>query len=299
MNNNWEKTRGIACRVALEAWLKIRHYYRGEYEIDRKDDGTKCTEADRAADVFIVERLKEFFGDTDYGYMSEESVDDPVRLERDRVWIIDPIDGTHDFIAGSKHFSIHIALVEKLDDGLYHPVAAVVYSPVAEIMYSAVRGEGAVWRPVALGDQESLAAGAEGIDWRQGEPVRASAIGRVEEARSVISKSRDQRRVMKFINSLPLADYWKVGSMGVKICQISEGKAELYVNAGPGYPKEWDSCAPYLVLKEAGGQMTDLDGMEMTFNRPNVAHDRGLVATNGLIHEAMLEHIRQFREENS
>lgn len=298
MKTDWEQSRAIACRVALEAWLRIRHYFRGQYEIERKNDGTNCTEADKAADVFIVQRLKEFFGNGDYGYMSEESVDRPERLECDRVWIIDPIDGTQDFIAGSKHFSIHIALVEKLGDGLYHPVAAVVYSPVAEILYSAVRGAGAVSRPVAQADLESLAAKTDGVDWGEGEPVLVSGIASVEEARSVISNAKDTRRVMKFINSLPLADYWKVGSMGVKLCQISEGKAELYVNVGPGHPKEWDSCAPYLVLKEAGGRMTDLDGGELTFNRPNVAHVRGLVATNGLIHEAMLEHIVRFLGEN-
>lgn len=140
----WETARNDACRAALEAWVAIEPFYQGGYHIREKVDGP-CTEADQLADGLIVNRLKTMYPAPDFGYLTEESEDNQERLTSKHVWIIDPIDGTREFIKKSGNFVIQIGLVEKMEDGFWHPVAAAVFWPTHGMMYSAVRGRGA-WR---------------------------------------------------------------------------------------------------------------------------------------------------------
>lgn len=297
----WESAREAACQVALEVWAAIEPFYMGNYTIQEKVDGP-CTEADRMADKLIVERLRILFPSPEFGFLTEESEDNKERLGCKYVWIIDPIDGTKEFIKKSGNFVIHIGLVEQMEDGLWHPVASAVYRPVAGDLYSAVKGQGA--RRQHLGEVERQLIGEtgrfEGVleDLGPGEELRVSQRAEIGQMRSVVSNAYDTSRLMRLIQSLALEDYWRMGSLGIKLCTIAEGGAELYVNLGLGKSKEWDTCAPMLILTEAGGVMTDLDGAPLHFNRPDVYHHRGLVASNGLVHDMLLDLVKKFIADN-
>ena len=288
----WETARDAACRIALEAWTAIEPLYDGGYAITEKVDGP-CTEADKRADQLIVERLSLLFPAPEYGYLTEESEDQPGRLTCDRVWIIDPIDGTREFIKHSGNFVIHIGLVERMEDGQWHPVAAAVYRPVAGEMYSAVLGQG------ARSTKVNPLAATSSKNENAGEKLAVSPRDRIEQMRSVVSNSPQASRLMRLIQSLSLEDYWQIGSLGVKLCTIAKGGAELYINLGRGKSKEWDTCAPHLILTEAGGSLTDLDGQPLTYNHPDVYHQRGLLASNGIIHEALLDLVHKFLEDEA
>jgi 3'(2'), 5'-bisphosphate nucleotidase len=285
----WEQARQHARGAALAAWRAIEPLYEGEYEIFNKADGP-ATEADRLADRLIVEALKTHYPPETYGYLTEESEDSNERLGRERVWIVDPIDGTKDFIKRNGNFAIQIALVERQADGRYAPVAGVVYRPTAERLYSAVAGGGTICERVA-----EAAAGPE--PRHRCELSHACEVSRrsqLDRLRAVVSNSHRTSRMMRLIESLGLERYWPVGSLGVKICTIVEGEAELYVVTSLGMVKEWDSCAPHLILNEAGGRMTDLLGRPMTYNRPDPRWHCGLLASNGAIHDVLADKARRF-----
>ncbi len=287
----WRLARAQAAHAAIATWGVIASYYNGSFYIEEKADGP-CTEADRAADLAILERLRRTFPPDRYGYLSEETVDDRDRLNHDRVWIIDPIDGTRDFINGTGNFAIHIALVERMADLQWHPVAAVVYLPVLGRLYSAVRGEGA--------HRQHVPAPPKPGDWdNPRQPLRVSNRAEPQNMRSVVSNANRTSRLMRLIHSLQLEDHWHVGSLGVKLSAIADGEAELYVNLSQGKAKEWDTCAPHLILSEAGGMMTDLAGAPITYNQPDVHHNAGLLASNGPAHHMLIDHVRRFLDQEA
>ena len=270
-----------ACDAALEAWRAIEPLYRGRYEVHQKVDGP-VTDADRLADRIILERLRERYRPPEFGYLTEESEDDLNRLACPHVWIVDPIDGTEDFIAGNGNFAIQIGLAQRMEDGLWRPILGVVYRPVAERLYWAQRDRGAFYQdvtPDGLGDPRLL---------------RVSDRDRIERLRSVVSASHKTSRLMRLTQSLGLEDFWHVGSLGVKVCAIVEAEAEVYINIGDGSTKEWDTCAPELILTEAGGVITDLDGNPLHYNRRDPRHHRGLLATNAPAHTALIQAIDDF-----
>ena len=288
----WEEARRAARDAALEAWERVRHFYDGEYDVFEKPDGP-CTEADRLADRLIVERLSERYPAADHGYQTEESEDRLERLDRGRVWIIDPIDGTRDFMKHSGNFAMHVAMVERLGDGLWHPVAGVVYRPIAGRLYSAIRGGGTLLQTVQA-DQAETAKAADGRPLGESSTPRVSDCDRITNARMVASNSNRTSRLMRLIETLAPREHGHFGSFGVKVCKITEGEADFYVNPALGMSKEWDACAPHLILEEAGGRMTDLDGRELTYNRRDFRLNRGIIASNGRLHEELVRRVGEF-----
>lgn len=296
----WEHARVAACRVALEAWTAIRHLYAGGYAVVEKDDGP-ATDADRIADRFIIERLGQQFPPEKYGYLTEESEEDPSRRDRKRVWIIDPIDGTKDFIARNGNFAVHIALVERLEDGRWHPVAAVVYQPIPGLLYSAVRGRGARRQRIKSPSRAVLALDAPG---RVGDgivetvaPLRVSERSAMGELRALVSNANPASRLTRLMENMPIESYQHLGSLGVKVCMMAQGDAEFYMIIGLGRAKEWDACAPHLILGEAGGRMTDLHGRELEYNLEDVRLMQGMLASNGHCHDAVLAHARAWLDD--
>ena len=285
----WETAREAARRVAVEAWAVIQPIYEGEFEVEIKSDTSPTTEADKQADRLIVQSLRREFPSPQYGYLSEEGEHGLERLESQRVWIIDPIDGTRDFIKRNGYFAIHIGLAEPLEDGVWHPVASAVYWPVAGLMFSAVRGQGARRQKVA----PRLAAGqVEALG--PAEPLGVSRLGELTQMRPVLSETYETSRLMRLLKHLELQGFRNFGSLGVKLCLIAGGEADLYVNIALGRSKEWDTCAPELILTEAGGTLTTLEGQPIHYNQADVAHHQGLLATNGVAHAAILAKVRRF-----
>jgi 3'(2'), 5'-bisphosphate nucleotidase len=251
-------------RVAGDAIL-------AEYEkpltIEQKssaDDVEPVTQADRIANELIVNGLKAKFPSD--GILAEESVDTKRRLSKSRVWMVDPIDGTNGFIDGNGDFAVQIGLVE---DGVC--VAAVVYVPLTGVCYRATLG-GGTW-----------------ID-RPDHPREQAAVSdrrKFAEMRLAASRSHRSPRMNKVVKQFGFTEEVQRGSVGIKVGLLVEQQCDVYIHLSPR-TKQWDTCAPQLVLTEAGGQLTDLFGRPLNYNVPDVNNRNGLVASNGAAHDRII-----------
>ncbi len=263
---------------ARKAGTAILGYYRGEIVsenkigIDERDE--PVTEADRAASRMIVESLAERFPND--AILSEEEIDEAdARLANDRVWIIDPIDGTAGFIKKDGDFAVQIALAER-----GRPVVGVVYLPAHRTLYFASAGNGTFLARVG-GKAERLHT-SENLN-----------LGEMN-----IAVSRDHRspKMSRIIRELGLKSEIGRGSVGVKIGMIAERSCDLYIHLSHR-TKFWDTCAPQIILEEAGGRVTDLFGGEFRYDGSSVLNLNGILATNGTAHEAVLSRLAPILQE--
>jgi 3'(2'), 5'-bisphosphate nucleotidase len=262
----------FAMKVAREAATIVNTFYVGSSEVRYKNDREPVTEADRSANQHIVTRVRaEFPGD---GMLSEESKDDLTRLDCERVWIIDPLDGTKEFIARNGEFSIMIGLAVRGE-----PVLGVVMQPEAGLLYVGARGQGA-W----------LYEAEERIS------LDVSATDRTNQMTLVSSRSHRQQITDKMRTVLRITSERVSGSVGLKVGLIARELADLYIHPSPGC-KEWDLCAPHALLEAAGGTMTDCWGNPLRYNKRDVRAHNGLVASNGRIHEQVIETVARICEE--
>ncbi|MBE7451656.1 MAG: 3'(2'),5'-bisphosphate nucleotidase CysQ [Kofleriaceae bacterium] len=221
--------------------------------------------ADRAASELVVRGLRERFPDD--VVVSEEVADDPeARLRARRVWYVDPIDGTKDFIRGEDGFSVMIGLCVAAA-----PTVGVVYQPSRDRLYWAAGGAGA-WREDRDDGPRRLAVST----------VRDPAAIRMVSSRSHRGPAHDEVKA-----ALGIADELALGSVGLKLGLIAAGERDLYVNPWPRC-KVWDTCAPEAILIAAGGMLTDTRGGALRYDELDVGRRRGLVASNGLVHAAVL-----------
>src|SRR2546427_7458997 len=224
----------VATELARQAGaVLLEHYYSPflvEQKVNALDELEEVTAADREANELIVTRLQDEFPDD--GILAEESTDSEHRLEKDRVWLIDPMDGTKNFIARDGDFAVQIGLAVNGES-----VAGVVYQPVRDVLYRAVRGGGA-WIEAA------------------GEPATQMLVStRTEPGEMVLASSRSHRspRMERVVEAFRFKDELRRGSVGVKIGLIAEQRADLYLHLSPS-TKQWDTCAPEIILAEAGGR---------------------------------------------
>jgi len=257
----------VAVDLARTAGAAILAEYKGPLDIEHKsfdDDYEPVTQADRIANELIVTRLqREFPGD---GILAEESVDTSRRLDKSRVWMVDPLDGTNGFIAGNGDFAVQIGLAENGE-----PILAVVYQPSTGVLYRAVRGEGTwIERPE-----------------RAPEQARVSNQTDVSEMRLAASRSHRSSRMNKVVQRFGFRDEVQRGSVGIKIGLLVEQQCDVYIHLSPR-TKQWDTCAPQLILTEAGGRMSDLFGEPLNYNVPDVQNRNGLVASNGASHDRII-----------
>jgi 3'(2'), 5'-bisphosphate nucleotidase len=258
----------IAEEIALEAGRLVRGYHGTNLVIDSKAGNEPVTEADRAASALIVDRLHAAFPDD--VILSEEIPDDGSRLGRPRVWMVDPIDGTSDFIAGDTGFVVMIGLVEG-----GRPRVGAVAHPLTGRVYGGIVGEGA-WRQDPDGSRMEL---------------HTSTLERGPGIRLVASKTHRTPRVDAVKQALGITDELNVGSVGLKIGLVSEAARDLYVYTG-GRTKIWDTCGPEAILHGAGGKMTDLDGHPLVYDRAELYNRRGIVASNGALHPFVIETLK-------
>jgi len=264
----YERELRVALELAREAGEAILDFYEGPLNVEQKssaDDLEPVTQADKIANELIVSRLVWEFPDD--GILAEESIDTEHRLERKRAWMVDPLDGTNGFIDGNGDFAVQIGLAE---DG--ECVVGVVYQPLTGVLYRAVRGQGTwIERP----EYESELA--EVSDQRDVTRMRLAA-----------SRSHRSSRMNKVVSILGVKEEVRRGSVGIKVGLIVERQCDLYIHLSPR-TKQWDTCAPQLILTEAGGQMTDLFGQPLRYNVLDVQNRNGLVASNGVTHEQLIE----------
>lgn len=268
LNIDLTKELDFAARVAREAATIVNTFYIGSSEVRYKSDDEPVTEADRSANQHILTRIQAHFPDD--GVLSEESKDDLVRLTKRRVWIVDPLDGTKEFIARNGEFSIMIGLAIE-----GRAVLGVVMQPATSLLYAGAIGQGAY----LLENEERI-------------PLSVSDVHQINRMILVSSRSHRQQIVDKMRKVMRINSERVSGSVGLKVGLIIRRLADLYVHPSPGC-KEWDLCAPYAVLEAAGGRMTDCWGNPLRFNKRDVRAHNGLVASNSICHEQIIDSVSQ------
>jgi 3'(2'), 5'-bisphosphate nucleotidase len=262
----------VARELALQAGKLILTYRGTGVDVDRKAGDEPVTRADREASELIVAGLAAAFpGDI---IISEEAPDDRRRLEPGhRVWFIDPLDGTKDFIRNLPGFAVMIGLCVGA-----RPRAGVVYQPVGDRLYWAAEGRGA-WM---------VAEGGEGTADRR---LQVSPTKDVSKVRLVASASHRTGKIDQVKSTLGIADELQIGSVGLKLGLIALAERDLYVNPS-SKSKTWDTAAPEIILHEAGGRISDLWGAPLHYDAPDMWHRRGLMASNGALHEDVLARLK-------
>lgn len=230
-----------AIEIAIAAGRRIMEIYESDFAITHKDDNTPLTAADTAAHHLIDAGLRALT--PDLPILSEECADIPFkeRATWQRYWLVDPLDGTREFIKRNGEFTVNIALI---DD--HEPVLGIVYAPVLGVYYYACRGQGA-WKRDAVN-----------------QPVRLQCR-RWNGGRVVIAGSRSHRgaSLERFLAHLGDYELIPMGS-ALKSCLVAEGKADMYPRLGP--TSEWDTAAAQCIVEEAGGRLTDTAMQPLRYN---------------------------------
>lgn len=235
----YEKELQTAIEAAQHASEKILEIYMKDFSICYKNDQSPVTDADILANQVILSTLTEAFPED--GFLSEESSDDASRFKRSRFWVIDPLDGTKEFIKKNGEFSINIGLVEKGE-----VVLGVVYVPIRKRVYYAVKGEGAFRKET------------------NGKTLQISVSTRTKPYSLLISRSHPSKRTISLLQDQS-ADILVVTEMGsaIKGCLIAEGLYDVYYNFG--HSMKWDTCAMECIVSEAGGELKKLDGTNIDY----------------------------------
>ena len=241
-----------ACQKAKVEIMKI---YNQGFDVEIKDDDSPVTLADKTADKMIKEILQKEF--PSYAFLTEESEDDLSRRSNDYLFVVDPVDGTKDFVAKDDMFTTNVALVYKEE-----VVAGVVYVPARDEYYFALKGQGAYYckegqEPIKIHVNDKL----------DNLTMLISVFHTTEKERKIIENHKDKIITVE-----------KYGS-AIKACRIAQGIAEVSFRLGRG-TKEWDTAASQIVVLEAGGVFAKPDLTPITYNRVDVYNREGFVILN-------------------
>ena len=260
----------LAIRAALEAGKIVMNVYNHEFSSTLKNDNEPLTEADVKSNQII----QKIISDSGHPILSEESEDNKNRLDSKIIWIVDPLDGTSDFIKKTGEFTIMISLVEE-----NIPILGVIYWPTEKKLYLAQKGQGAFefyndnWTKISVSD-----------------------ISELEKCKAVGSRHHISEIEQNLIKHLNLSQFTSKGS-SLKVADVSSGNAELYFTT-TNKIKQWDTCASYCLITEAGGKMTDMFGNDLKYNTERLNHENGLLVTNGLIHNHIIKIYRESMNSN-
>ncbi len=245
----------VAKELAVEAGKAVLEIYsKSAYTVERKEDDSPVTTADHAANAIIVAGLGAAF--PDMAILAEESVDDKSRLRRDYCWLVDPLDGTKEFIKGNDEFSVNIALVFK-----GRPVLGVIYLPTTRELFYAVAEEGTY---LEVGD----------------EIKKLRVTNRTQELVALRSRSRVSPGLIElYAGHERIQRVVEMGS-SIKGCVIARGEAEIYYSLGK--TMEWDTAAMEVIVTEAGGIFMQLDDTPMRYNRKNPLNQKGFYVLNNI-----------------
>lgn len=227
--------------LAREAGRTILEVYASSFAVTEKEDQSPLTEADLRSERLILAGLRRIA--PEIPVLSEESAQAPWSMRRgwDRLWVVDPLDGTKEFVQRNGEFTVNIALVDH-----HRAVLGIVHAPVLERTYYACEGIGAF-----RSDTES-----------SGRPIHVAKRG-PGPARVIGSRSHRGSSLDGFLAQLGPHEFVEVGS-SLKLCLVAEGQADVYPRLGP--TSEWDTAAGQCVLEQAGGQVLKLDGEPLAYN---------------------------------
>ena len=302
----------VVSQIIREAGAVVLRHYEAGVGADVYKDGEPVTVADRESDALIVAALRRAFPDDEI--VSEESVDrltraravrdrdgsaergaEPAFLLEDaadaepafllehaadaeppthdhappRVWYVDPMDGTSDFVKRTGDFVVMIGLAVA-----GWPVFGAVYHPPSDTLY---RGGHGLPPEKIVGDERT--------------ELRVSDVTDPSQARLVVSRSHTPEVVAGMAAELGISNMEKCGSVGLKAARVAEGAGELYLHPSIG-TKLWDTCAPEAILVAAGGTFSDCDGKPLVYDPSRYHNERGVFASNGRLHDAVLEQVK-------
>lgn len=255
-----------AIEAAREAGALILKYYKSSYEIQEKGYHNPVTTADHAADARLKKILQA--AEPEFGWLSEETVDSMERLSKSKVWVVDPLDGTKEFIEGVPNFVVSIALVE---NGV--PVLGVLFNPVTHETFTAIKHGGA---------------------FLNNQPIHCSEKS-VPADMTIYNSRSETRRGLWNPYQEKFAQLEAVGSVAYKLGLTAAGKADVFASLRPKH--EWDVCAGHCIINEAGGKMVTTEGREVTYNNESTLITPGLVAGFPGAVDATLKLIREHTNE--
>lgn len=245
----YAKELAVAEEAAREAGLAIMGLFKGKYDVQEKSKNNPVTTADLEANRIIRDKIKKAFPQD--GWLSEEDQDTSRRLSLKRVWVVDPIDGTKEFIEGIPQFAISIALVVN-----GRPTVAIIYNPAKDRFYEAAAGQGALLN---------------------GQTIRVTPRNDVDGALLLVSRSEPQKRFQVFVDHCEIKP---IGSIAYRLAKVASGDGDGTLTFRTIH--EWDICAGVLMVIEAGGKVIDGNGQTMLFNRELPKHRGVVAASNGL-----------------
>jgi myo-inositol-1(or 4)-monophosphatase len=244
-----------------EAGAIARKYFGGRYKSWSKSRGNPVTEADIEIDTFLKDAF--LAARPGYGWLSEETADNPARLTRERTFVVDPIDGTHGFLKGRPHFTIVAAVVA---DG--RPVAAAIYNPISEEMFSGAAGQGA---------------------HVNGKRLRVTAKVQLEHIRLFVG--RDVIEDPGWPTPWPPMTVEARASIAYRMALVAKGEFDAMISLSD--KSDWDVAAGDLIVHEAGGRVTAIDGQGLRYNQPRPVQ-KGVVCANPALHDRLLQRLREY-----
>ena len=256
LNNQAREDLKLLEDTVRQAGPIARKFYGGDYKRWSKEGGSPVTEADLAVNSYLCDTLTA--ARPDYGWLSEENADDPTRLSKREVFIIDPIDGTIAFLKNRPHFTICAAIVVE-----GRPCCGVVYNPISDELYSAALGGGA---------------------HRNGAPIRVAQRTRLEGAAMLGDRTHFTQPPW------PSMHVQNRNSVAYRLVLVADGSADASVSLTA--KRDWDLAAADIILHEAGGLLTDTSGAAMVYNKP-MTLQANLVAANPVLHRQILGLLRQ------
>ena len=251
-------------KAAKEAGAIIMALFGKEYRVEEKGKGNPVTTADLEANRRIQEIIRQRYPKD--GWLSEEDKDDTSRLRAARVWVIDPIDGTKEFIAGVPQFAVSIGLVLE-----GRPVLGIVYNPAKEKLYHAVKGGGALLN---------------------GRPIHVCQRQEMQGASLLVSRSEPRQKFQPFADMCRLEP---MGSIAYRLAMVAGGEGDGTLTFRS--LREWDVCAGVAIVEEAGGVVVDGGGRRLLFNQEDTRH-RAIVASNGLLVHSLQGMLAKILSEN-
>jgi 3'(2'), 5'-bisphosphate nucleotidase len=254
------------CAIARDAGQAILQIYGGDFQVDYKSPGDPVTEADRAANLLICERLLQQFPDA--AIVAEESPEEAYHdyRQRPRVFFVDPLDGTREFVARNGQFVVMIGLLVESD-----VESGVVYAPATGTTWYGARG---------------LGAGRIDADGSRRE-IRVGDVTDPAAARVTVSRSRRSEPLSEALRRIGPKLVTPMGSAGLKGSLVAEAAADAYLAVGAA-GKKWDACAMEALVSAAGGHVTDARGRRLDYRAPDMELHHGLLAANLGLHRALL-----------
>jgi 3'(2'), 5'-bisphosphate nucleotidase len=275
-------------RLAWGAAAILRAYARGEappygfaraLTVEEGGEGP-VSAADLAVNRWLLEGLAEAFPAASWTLLSEETAKEQLAsgepLAGEWLWILDPLDGTRDFLEGSGEYAVHLALVHRGS-----PVLGLIVLPELQELW--------------FGVLHPSIAGASGVAWCEGpdgssEPPRLSGREQAGELVLVASRSHRDSRLEQLLEALPIGPSRAMGSVGGKVATILRGETDVYISlSGKSAPKDWDMAAPEAVLRAAGGAFSHADGRPLAYNRGHGLQAGCLIASHGPSHLQLCE----------